>query len=469
MHDLGNAPGTELPREFSGEPPTTVRWRILALLMAYAGMCHFNRISISVAGTEHIMAEYGISETRMGWVYSSYLFVYTLCMIPGGWVIDRFGPKRALLLLGFGSAVLVPITGLTGLAGAAGILAALCLVRGLMGMVNAPMHPAAARAVSFWIPPAGRGLANGMVTGAAVVGISVTYLLFGRLMDLVGWQWAFGVSGFVTLLVAIVWMLTAADRPGVHSDVNEAERLLIEGAGDASLARAADSIPLANATGLLPPEAQIVGETSEEAIDSASSMFTNRSLIVLTISYAMYSYFQYLFFYWMQFYFDNELKLGKATSREYTTLAMLAMAVGMLCGGVLGDRMQSRFPGRYSRAVAPACGMAASALFMFAGLAGDSSTWVLGCFSLSMAALGASESAFWVTGIELGGKRGGLSAAILNAVGNVGGILAPIITPYFSSYFGWKAGLCLAAVVCFGGAVLWLWIDPRERVADGES
>jgi sugar phosphate permease len=96
------------------ESPTHVRWRIVALLMAYAGLCHFNRVSISVAGTEAIMPQYGIGETTMGVVYSAYLFAYTLCMMPAGWLIDRMGPRTELVLVGFGSAVIVPVTGLAG-------------------------------------------------------------------------------------------------------------------------------------------------------------------------------------------------------------------------------------------------------------------------------------------------------------------------------------------------------------------
>jgi dipeptide/tripeptide permease len=77
-----------------------------------------------------------------------------------------------------------------------------------------------------------------------------------------------------------------------------------------------------------------------------------------------------------------------------------------------------------------------------------------------------SESSFWVTGVELGGKRGGLSAAILNTGGNIGGIPAPYLTPLISDHYGWKAGMLVACVLCFFGASLWFWIRPED---DAES
>src|SRR5262245_9051216 len=118
-------------------PPTRVRWRIVALLMAYVAFCHFNRISMSVAGTEQIMPRYGIDETVMGTVYSAYLLIYTLCMTPGGWFIDRYGVRVALMVLGFGSAVLVALTGVVGILLLTGpaLITGLLVVRGALGVV----------------------------------------------------------------------------------------------------------------------------------------------------------------------------------------------------------------------------------------------------------------------------------------------------------------------------------------------
>lgn len=425
--------------------PTHVRWRILGLLMTYAALCHFNRISISVAGAEHIMKEYMIDETQMGMVYSSYLFVYTLCMTPGGWLLDRFGPKRTLMFLGFGSVILVPMTGLTSVMPAALLLASLCVIRGLLGVVSSPIHPSAARAVSFWLPYGTRGVANGLITGAAVAGVASTYFVFGFLMDLVGWPAAFLVAGVATLALTLAWTFYATDQPRDHRAVNDLERRLIE-AGDPALHAAAESTTLA------------VGESTTMA--DLGLLLCNRSLVLLTISYATGSYFQYLFFYWIQYYFDQVLKLGTEDGRLYATIPTVAMAVGMLSGGWILDRVQARFGGSRGRTVVPVCGMVASALLLGIGILGGPPGWVVTCFALAMGALGASEASFWVTGVEVGGKRGGLSAALLNTGGNAGGILAPVITPLFSERFGWQAGLGVASILCLLGAILWRWIDP---------
>src|SRR5690349_20881847 len=80
------------------------RWLILAFLMGLCFVSHFNRASITSAGDERIMREFAISPEKMGMVYSAFLLIYTVFMIPGGWLIDRKGPRFALACMGFGSA-----------------------------------------------------------------------------------------------------------------------------------------------------------------------------------------------------------------------------------------------------------------------------------------------------------------------------------------------------------------------------
>src|SRR4051794_18480344 len=97
-------------------PPyaTWVRWRVVALLLAFSFMSWFNRVSMSAAYDERIQNELGISEGAIGVVYSAMLFAYMLFMTPGGWLADRIGPRRALALMGFGSALFVALTGVVG-------------------------------------------------------------------------------------------------------------------------------------------------------------------------------------------------------------------------------------------------------------------------------------------------------------------------------------------------------------------
>lgn len=446
-------------------PPTNVRWQIVALLVAFSGVGYFNRNSIAVAGAERLMDEFELTETQMGAVYTAYLIAYTLCMVPGGWLIDRIGPKRSLMLMGFGAALLVPMTGLVRFTPAHVILT-LCAIRALLGIVNAPMYPSAARSVSLWMPFYSRGMANGLVTAAAVSAIAATFFVFGFLMDLVDWPAAFMVGGIASLVLTIVWSLFATDRPADHPGVSAAELAMIQiGKVDPVSARISPESGLKS--GCAMPAVSVASIGGDDVVARLLAIIRrHRDMLLLMLSYAALSYFQYMLFYWIQYYFDKVLNLGKMDGRLYATIPLIAMAIGMTSGGWLADRVQLRLGKRRGRPIVPACGMFASAILLGMGIASSNATWAVSCITLAMGALGASESSFWVTGVELGGKRGGLSAAILNTGGNAGGIPAPWLTPLISDRFGWQAGMGVASLLCFLGAGLWFWIQPES---DAES
>jgi len=78
------------------------------------------------------------------------------------------------MVLGFGAVAGVALTGLVGLTftHALPLLVGLAVVRSLLGVCNAPLHPSGARLVANWVPSGGVALANGLVTFAACIGMA---------------------------------------------------------------------------------------------------------------------------------------------------------------------------------------------------------------------------------------------------------------------------------------------------------
>jgi MFS family permease len=456
----GPGPGSALTQRGGAFPaPSLVRWRIVALLMALCFISHANRAAMSVAGTDRIMSQYGISPTQMGMIYSSFLLVYSLCMIPGGVFIDRFGPRRALLLVGFGSAILGAASGLTGwgFQTAASLLFALTLVRGMMGLVSAPLHPAAARAVGNWFPYAQRSSANGWVTAAAIAGIAACYPGVGALIDAFDWPAALIICAAITAVVTVGWAWMATDRPSTHPQVNEAERRLIEGE--------METVTASSSVLALDPAPTRQAEVFEKSGPGRTgwALGRNRSLLLLTFSYAAVGYFQYLFAYWMQFYFQDSLQIPPTRSKLYASALQVALAVGMPLGGWLSARLARARGVRLGRVVVAGGGMTLSALLLCLGLFAREPIWIVVWFALAHVAIGASEGPIWATAVDIGGAHGGTAAAICNTGGNVGGLLAPILTPWVSASFGWPIGIGLGGAICLLGAVCWLRIHPRPE------
>jgi MFS family permease len=408
-----------------------VGWGIIPLLMAISFVSYVNRVSIATAGDTRIMAQYAISPTRMGAVYSAFLLTYTLCMIPGGLFIDRMGPRAALLTVVLGSSVFVGLTGAIGLSISGGAIAfmALVVVRGLMGIVSAPLYPACAAAVGRWVPSGSRSRANGLVNGSALIGVAITPLVFGALIDFLDWPAAFLIAACVTLVLALVWYVF------VGTDNEQPQR------GDGDTAGS---------------EKQ-AGDHSPWWI-----LLKNRGLLLLTLSYGAVNYFQYLFFYWMNYYFQTVLKLPESRSRAYAAIPPLAMAVGMPLGGWLTDRLEDAFGPRRGRKIMPMVGMLSGAGLLMLGVFASDPAWIVTWFALALGAVGTAEGAFWVTAIEIGGRRGGSSAALLNTGGNAGGMLAPVLTPWIGQLYGWGYAVGLGAMISLLGVLFWLGIEIGE-------
>jgi MFS transporter, ACS family, D-galactonate transporter len=413
---------------------STRRWLILAFLMALCFISHFNRASITSAGDERIMKQFGISPESMGVIYSSFLVVYTLFMIPGGWLIDRKGPRFALGCMGLGSALFCVFTGAIGfgLFAATQIWFALLVVRSLMGMLSVPLHPGAARAAGNWFAPQQQALANGLITGASILAYAVVHPIFGSLVDRFDWPVAFVLTGSATAVLAIAWWVFATDRPR----------------------------PAAQADIPRPPV---------EAEGTAPRPNFRRNLILITLSYSAVGYFQYMFFYWLHYYFESVLHLGKAESRYLTSLPSLAMAASMPLGGWITDRVV-RWRGHVSaQSIVPKIGMILSALLLACGVLARDKFWIVGCFTASLAVLGLCEASFWTVAVRIGRERGGTSAAIMNTGGNGIGLLAPMITPWIGTHLGWGWGLGMGALIGLLGGLCWFGIKLRDEPKRAEN
>lgn len=435
----------ESQRESEATTRSRGAWRVVVLLMLVVALGHFNRIAISVAGAERIIAENGLDATRMGQVYSAFLLFYTLAMVPAGWLIDRFGPRATLIAFCLGSALFVAATGAVGFLSpsALWLWVGLIVVRSLMGFVNAPLHPSAAAMVFAHVPTRAKSLANGLVTFGACAGISATYYGFGALIDRFNWPAAFLATACITLAVAAIWTWGTKQVPPLP---------------ESFLPAAAISDRQANS---------IAGEITP----AADGVLLRRGVVALTVGYAALGYFQYLFFYWIQYYIGTIQHLGDDVSRRYSTFITLTMGVGMILGGWLADRVAGAESNRARRRLVPLLGMIASGLVFEVGAASGDSTVMLATFTLSAGLLGMCEAAFWTTIVELGTPRGGLAAGVMNFGGNAGGLLSPLLTPWISERLGaiygtsvgWRASLMIAGAVSIAGAVTWIGVKSPSR------
>jgi ACS family D-galactonate transporter-like MFS transporter len=75
-------------------------------------------------------------------------------------------------------------------------------------------------------------------------------------------------------------------------------------------------------------------------------------------------------------------------------------------------------------------------------------------------------SVMWATTTDVGGRFGGTAGGFINVGSSISGMLAPLTAATVESIFGsFSAVFWIAAGLYFCAACLWLFIDPRKRLA----
>ena len=178
------------------------------------------------------MPALGLTNLQMGQIFSAFVFGYAIFQIPGGWLGDRWGPRRVLTFAVIWWSIFTALTAVAPtlpLANLIGIMGSLMLVRLLIGIGEAAALPNFNRAVANWHPPHERGLGIGITIGGIGVGSALTPPVTAWIMVNYGWQTAFYLAGGLGIGIAVLWYWYATDHPRQHPHVNTAEADLIEG------------------------------------------------------------------------------------------------------------------------------------------------------------------------------------------------------------------------------------------------
>src|SRR6266436_4832942 len=181
---------------FKRPPPTTV---VLGLLCMMYLITYVDRVNIATAAGE-IRRELSLSNTQLGLVFSAFAYPYLLFQVFGGWVGDRFGPRKTLFVCGL---IWATATILTGLAGTFAILFA---VRVLLGVGEGATFPVATRAMQNWTPAGRRGFAQGITHAFARFGNAVTPPIVAWLIAAISWRGSFVALGCCSLVWVVVWV-----------------------------------------------------------------------------------------------------------------------------------------------------------------------------------------------------------------------------------------------------------------------
>lgn len=424
---------------------TGVRWFLVFWLFVLSAVSYLDRVNISIAGGS-IVDAYHLSEVQLGKIFSSLVAGYALFQTLGGYLADRFGPRRVLtggvVWWGVFTALTAMIPAQIGNA-----LLLLIGVRFLLGAGEAVVYPAANQFVARWIPVQERGIANGWIFAGVGAGAGLTPPLITYLMVHYGWRSSFWVCALIGFVAGAVWFVMARDTPAEHPRVTASELGIIESGLTTSAAKKS------------PQE-----ENAPRTIVPWKRVIQSREVWGVTVSYFCYGYVAWIFFSWFYRYLAKVRGLDLKASAFYSMLPFLAMLVCCLLGGAINDRLTKWRGPRVGRCYLAAIAMVGAGMFIAFGSQVESARMASIVLAGGAGALYLSQSSFWSVTADIAGTSAGSVSGFMNMGGQIGGALTGSLTPWIAVRYGWTASFLVAAALCLLGAIAWLVVNPVNTI-----
>ncbi|MFZ1923746.1 MAG: MFS transporter [Xanthobacteraceae bacterium] len=379
---------------------------VYALMLALVTINYMDRSALGIVA-QAVRGEFGLSPIEMGFLFSSFLWTYTLCILPIGILLDRFSPRNI-------NAIGIALWSVA-MAATAGVwsFTTLIVMRMAMGAGEASSIPSCGRIVREWMPASERGVANAFWSAGSFLGPALGAIVTAAIASAWGWRAAFIVLaalGVIWLACNLLWF----DRPEKVSWLSADERKKIVAERSAG---SPDEIGLHGSPGAL---VDLLKSPSQwgAMIAQASGIYT-----------------LYLLLFWMPSYLQDTKHLTIMKTGLYTAIPWAVAVPVSIVIGILSDRLLQNDTllagGR--RAIVIAC-MLLSAVIVFVPFTSNT-TLILALFALSLSGVNATISLnlSLVTDLVHNARDVGKAIGLAILAGNLCGLLAPIVTGYVVS------------------------------------
>jgi MFS family permease len=391
--------------------------------MLASGMtfCYAQRGTLSVAAP-FMIRELGMTTETMGLMLSAFSWCYCFMQVPSGWLVDRFGVRRAYAC-GFGLWSIA-----CALTGAFRNIVAIMFFRIIMGVGQSVAFPASARTAN-WFPDTERGLVNASYLTGVRLGQALVNAAGVGLIALYGWQMFFVVAGLLPLLWIAPWMMVL-------------RRYEDPRAGGATPA-ASNRFTFASSFGLL----------------------RHPTVLGTFLGFFAYDYVWFVFVYWLPGYLRLERHFTPAQMAFHASVPFLVMSIVIVVSGFVADRLiAAGYPELRTRKAFITIGFAIATAIVPAALVDDNGTsvWLL---LISLCGLGLAVPHTWSLTQACCTKRiVGTVSGLQNFGGNVGGIVAPWLTGAIAHRTGsFAPAFVLCGFILVAGALAY-WLLMNERV-----
>lgn len=435
MTDRVLAPDTAVTKRVR---PTRARHVVLWLTVLAYLITYMDRVVIATAAPS-IQAEFGFSDKTLGWIFASFSIAYALFQIPGGWLGDRFGPRRAL------TGVVVWWSAFTALTATTFSAGSMMVTRFLFGMGEAGAFPIATRSLSRWMLPAERGWAQGVTHAGARLGGAVTPFFVAGLIVAFGWRMPFFLFALIGLAWAALWFWYYRDTPREHRSVNAGELALIEGS---------------------------LGEGKARVSVPWKKLLARPQLWTLSAMYFCYAYCINIFLTWFPKYLADARGFEIVAMGIYASAPLAAGVVGDMAGGWFSDRLVKNGAGlKMGRRIVAIAGFTIAAVMIPLAAASEAHGLSILFFCIALFGLELTVGVSWAVTLDIGGEYAGSVSAVMNTLGNSGAAIAAAVTGYIVAASGWFSAFAVLSVLCVIAALLFARIDASRPlyVPEGQA
>jgi MFS family permease len=387
---------------------------------------YVDRVNVSTAAAG-FGRDFHLDNTQIGLVFSTFAYPYLVFQIIGGWIGDRFGAKRTLIVCGLIWSLATLLTGM------AGGLISLLLARLLLGFGEGATFPAATRAMSRWVAPHQRGLAQGATHAAARIGNAIAPALIVWAMASYGWRVSFYACAALSVVWVAAWAGIFTEYPKDHPRITSAE------------------------LAALPAEPLARTRVPWRALF--------RRMLPVTLVYFCYGWTLWLFLSWMPQYFLHRHHLDLKKSALFASAVFFAGVLGDTLGGIVTDALLKR-TGSLTRArtwMVATCMLLVMAtlipLLLNPGLK-LSLLWLSAGFFFSEMTIGP----MWAIPMDIAPEHSGTASGIMNTGSALAAIISPVVGGYLIDRFGnWELPFLGSIILMAVGVVCAFRMRPEGR------
>jgi ACS family D-galactonate transporter-like MFS transporter len=397
---------------------TRVRYGILALLFVGVVINYLDRANLALA-LPVIGVDLHLDAVQKGLILSAFGWSYVLMQIPGGIIIDRFGPRLTFAVSLFTWSV---ITMLQGLARNAAVLIGM---RVALGITEAPAFPMNSRVVGTWFPSHERGLAIGVYTAGEFGGLAIFAPVLAIILSNWGWPAMFAICGGIGVLFAVVWFFAYRD-PKQSRRVNQAEIDYIrEGGGLVETVAASRRFSWADVVELL----------------------SHRQLWGIYIGQFAVGVTLWFFLTWFPSYLVTARHLSILHAGFYASIPYISAMLGVLFGGAFSDGLVRRGVSvGVARKTPVILGLLGASTIMVANYISDINV-VIAVMAVAFFCQGMSNMSWTLVSEMAPRELQGLTGAVFNFFANIPSIVTPLVI-----------GFILAATNSFNGALIFVTV-----------